>query len=55
VLIDPESKVIERYTHNADESWQLVGFTGKAALEVVSIGATVPAVVIFENVDAPAS
>jgi Uma2 family endonuclease len=55
VLIDPESKVIERYTHNADESWQLVDFTGKETLELASIGATLPASVIFENVDAPAA
>ncbi len=50
VLVDPDTKRVERFSRNADGSWQLVDATGTAELTLPSLSVVLPLAVIFENV-----
>lgn len=50
VLIDPETKRVERFSRNADGSWQMVDATGAKELTVPSLEIALSLRVIFENV-----
>lgn len=55
LIIDPDSRRIEVFRRNDASLWVLHDFTGEASVELTSIGITLPADVIFEDLDQAAS
>jgi Uma2 family endonuclease len=51
ILIEPESKRVEIFSRNADDSWKMTDVTGGAALIIPSLAITLALEVIFENAD----
>jgi Uma2 family endonuclease len=55
LIIDPDSRRIEVFRRNDANLWVLHDFTGQAVVELKSIDVTLPAEVIFEDLDQAAS
>ncbi len=51
ILIEPDSKRVEIFSRNADDSWKLSDVTAGTALVIPSLGVTLPLSVIFENAE----
>jgi Uma2 family endonuclease len=53
ILIDPETRRVERYSRNADTTWQMIDYTGTPTLAVPALKLEIPLEVIFENIAEP--
>jgi Uma2 family endonuclease len=54
VLIDTDTRATDVYRKGADGLWVLHPFAGDEAVELVSVALTIPAAVLFDELDAPA-
>jgi Uma2 family endonuclease len=50
ILVDPETKRVERFSRNADGTWQMTDVTGTQTLHIPSLETEIPLAAIFENV-----
>jgi Uma2 family endonuclease len=55
VLVDPDTRRIEAFRRNAQNQWVLYDMSDGPALEVASVGCTVPMDQVFDGVDPPAA
>jgi Uma2 family endonuclease len=55
VLIDTDTRATDVYRKGADGLWVLHPFAGDEAVELVSVALTIPAAVLFDELDAPAA
>lgn len=51
VLVDPETKRVERFSRNEDGTWLMVDATGTANVKLPSLGTALDLAVVFENVE----
>jgi Uma2 family endonuclease len=54
VLIDTDTRATDVYRKGADGLWVLHPFAGNEAVELASVALTIPAAVLFDELDAPA-
>ena len=54
VLIDTDTRATDVYRKGADGLWVLHPFAGEEAVELVSVALTIPAAVLFDELDVPA-
>ena len=55
VLIDTDTRATDVYRKGADGLWVLHPFAGDQAVELASVALTLPAAVLFDELDAPAA
>ncbi len=53
VLIDTDTRTTDVYRKGADGLWVLHPFAGNEAVELTSVALTIPAAVLFDELDAP--
>ena len=53
VLIDTDTRTTDVYRKGADGLWVLHPFAGDQAVELASVALTIPAAVLFDELDAP--
>ena len=53
VLIDTDTRTTDVYRKGADGLWVLHPFAGEEAVELASVALTIPAAVLFDELDAP--
>lgn len=54
ILVDPDARSVEGFRRNDEGNWVLHDMSGGPALEVPSLGCSVPLAQVFDGVDPPA-
>jgi len=55
VFVDPDARRVEVYRRHAQDQWLFFDMSAEVALDMTSIGCSVPLAQIFDGVDPPAS